>query len=56
LPATLVVGDPGDGSADFYISVDKPNGVALTKNHQGGMGTPLPDTIDVGDIVYSGSE
>ena len=52
LPASIVM---MGSSGDFTVTeVDNSfKKVELTKNHQGGMGTPLQDTIDVGDIVYT---
>jgi len=51
LPASIVMGSSGDFTVtEVENSFEK---VELTKNHQGGMGTPLQPTIDVGDIVYT---
>ncbi len=51
LPATIVVGPPGD----FTVTVDEPfdENVVLTKNHQPFKETPLTDTISVGDIIFT---
>jgi len=50
-PVTIVDGDPGEGSADFHLTVTNP-AVVLTKAHQPNKGTTLPP-IAVGNIVYT---
>ena len=49
LPATIVVAGPGD----FTVTVDQPNNLVLTKNHQPFKEEPLADTITVGDIIFT---